>query len=121
MPFSHETVRRVFNSETHAFEPYTLLVVCKFLNYTPQEIRRILQTYTSDKHIWPMMLADEDDSRDHVCTIEEIMVVESFRALCDKIPNFPEHASNFIDMAGDISGLETRQFTDRIRRDRRMK
>ena len=56
IPLSAETIRRAFMAQDYKnMEPMSLAIICRYLNFTPDEIRDMLKTYTNDNVLWPMI------------------------------------------------------------------
>jgi hypothetical protein len=109
--FSIETTRRAFNPcDYKTMEPSTLLVICKYLNFSANEIKEILKTYTDDKEIWPL-LGDSSES----LTTQEEAIVEVFRMIRAAKPEILPNIADMLDLMAMTAGVECKALTNRLR------
>ena len=109
--FSIETTRRAFNPcDYKTMEPATLLTICKYLNFSANEIKDILKTYTDDKAIWPL-LGDSSES----LTTQEEAIVEVFRMIRAAKPEILPNIADMLDLMAMTAGVECKALTNRLR------
>ena len=109
--FSIETTRRAFNPcDYKSMEPATLLVICKYLNFTPNEIRDILKDFTDDKEIWPLI-----GEGGATLTPQEEAVVEVFRMIRVAKPELLPNLADMLDLLALPAGIDCKALTNRLR------
>ena len=109
--YSIETTRRAFNPcDYKSMEPSTLLVICKYLNFSANEIKDILKNYTDDKEIWPLL----GDGATALTTQEEAMV-EVFRMIRAAKPEILPNIADMLDLMAMTAGIECKALTNRLR------
>ena len=109
--FSIETTRRAFNPcDYKSMEPSTLLVICKYLNFSPSEIKGILKDFTDDREIWPLL----GDCSVSLTTQEEAMV-EVFRMIRAAKPEILPNIADMLDLMAMTAGVECKALTNRLR------
>ena len=112
VPFSLETVRRAFNAcDYKNLEASTLAIIMKYLNYTPNEIKHLLMTYTSDRDLVELI-----GDGGHEYTLYEQRLVEAYRAIIKANPSLSAALADQIDLVGRLAGVSTKKYTDALRR-----
>ena len=100
--FTQETTRRVFNAcEDKNVSPSTLAVVMYFLNYTPTEIKELLQKYTDDQ-IFYKLIGDTNIQM----SLQEQALHSAFNKIVTKTPENAKMFYNCVEMAGMAAGVD---------------
>jgi len=109
---SGETVRKLVNALDFQVEPATLAIILRALNYTHDEIRSMLQEFTDDKDLWPMIGGGK-----RVFNIYEESVRQAVNTIMDA---GKEDAGNLIadqiDIVARAFGVDVSEHTNKIRR-----
>jgi hypothetical protein len=109
--FSIETTRRAFNPcDYKTMEPSTLLVICKYLNFSANEIKGILKNFTDDQELWPLL----GDGATALTTQEEA-IVEVFRLIRAAKPEILPNIADMLDLMAMTAGVECKTLTNRLR------
>ena len=72
VPYSIETTRRFFSAHDKGMSADTIAIILRHLGCSKAEIKFLLQTYTTDQHIWPLI----DDSIGSHLTIPQANLLE---------------------------------------------
>jgi len=103
VPLSGEAVRKVLRGEATTVEVYTLVMICKFLNYQPAEIKEFLQKYTDDKHLWPML-------GDRAYNMFEEALHESVNAIIESDPSAQEQIATMLAIMAKGAGVDISKY-----------
>lgn len=102
MGLSTETTRRVFTAcEYKGIEPFTIANVMLHLNFSRQEIKEALQTYTSDNIMWKL-IGDEEEP----LTGQEKILLGMIRELAEKHPDVYQSVATTLAVLGGAYGLD---------------
>jgi len=111
VPFSIETKRRLFNEcDYKSVAPITIAIVARYLDFTNEEIRELLQKYTTDRDVWPL-IGDSDER----LTNEERAWLELFSSI-SKNSKLKENIFDQIEMLADLSGEDVSEQLKILRR-----
>ncbi len=114
IPLSAETVRRGFVDTGKELEPFSLVILCRYLNFTSDEIRDILKGYTDDKDIWPLL---GKSSRGQLTVLEDA-IIRAVKAIREAKPEYLASLADYIDLLATAAGVEVTEHTDKLRKGR---
>jgi len=112
VPYSLETIRRAFNDcDYKNIEVSTLVVVLKYLNYTPNEIKQIVTEYTDDKDLVALI---GDTNVEY--SMYEQRLVEAYRMIMEADPGIGPVLADQLNLVGRAARVNVSEFTEVLRR-----
>lgn len=114
IPYTVETVRRAFTDCGKHLSADTLAIVLRYLNYSRQEIRQILQTYTDDKEIIKLIGIGDDNHTE--LTADQQAWLDIYDKLVKKDPASVAHLAQLMGWVASLIGVEISKETGLISR-----
>ena len=90
----------------------SLAVICRYLNFTPDEIRDLLKTYTNDTVLWPM-IGKGDGVR--LSVYDQALLAAAKTIAGDDKERMTILADQF-DLMARAVGVDVSEYTRQIRR-----
>lgn len=114
MPYSLETIRRVFNEcDNKIIKTKTLAVTMLHLKYSPDEIRSILTQYLDPND--PVLKIIGGGTAIELSNTEEKLITV-YRSIVRKQPELSNSLADHLDLLGKIADVPTKQYTNALRR-----
>lgn len=112
-PYSAETAARVFQYDPlKGIEPYTLAIAMMYLDYSRDEIKSLLKTYTDDTIILKLM----GDGDENELSNNESALVEALRILAERSPAVCSSVAQMVEALATAYNVDV---TEQVRRMKR--